>query len=143
VILREYWIARTLPRLGTPVLALLLVLAALALEKAGAQSASLDGAWRGGGSLTFASGEREAVQCRARFSRSSQTSYFVTATCASASGRATQTATLKHVGGNNYRGSFQNAEYGVSGTISVVISGNRQTVHLHSEAGSARLELHR
>jgi len=141
VTLQEYWIARAQQQLGTLLFAL--ILAALALDNVGAQSASLDGSWSGGGSVTFASGEREAVRCRARYSRSSQTSYFVTATCATASGRATQTAMLRHVGANNYRGNFHNSEYGVSGTISVVVSGNRQSVRLNSEAGSGQLELRR
>ena len=139
--LHKYWIARTQPQFITLLFAL--VLAALALNNVGAQSASLDGSWSGGGSVTFASGEREAARCRVQYSRSSQTSYFVTATCATASGRATQTAVLRHVGGNSYRGSFHNSEYGVSGSISVVVSGNRQSVRLNSEAGSASLELRR
>ena len=139
--LHKYWIARTQRQFTT--LLFSLVLAALALDNVGAQSASLDGSWSGGGSVTFASGEREAARCRAQYHRSSPTSYFVTATCATASGRATQTATLRHVGGNSYRGSFHNSEYGVSGTISVVVSGNRQSVRLNSEAGSASLEFRR
>jgi hypothetical protein len=141
VTIQKYWIARTQQQLRTLVFAL--VLAAPALDIVGAQSASLDGSWSGGGSVTFASGEREAARCRVQYSRASQTSYFVTATCATASGRATQTATLRQVGANNYRGNFHNSEYWVSGTISVVVSGNRQTVRLNSEAGSASLELRR
>ena len=139
--LQKYRITRTQPQFRTLVLSL--ALAVLALDDGGAQSVGLDGSWSGGGSVTFASGEREAVRCRAQYSRSSQTSYFVTATCATAAGRATQTATLRHVGANNYGGNFHNSEYGVSGTISVVVSGNRQTVRLNSEAGTGRLELHR
>jgi hypothetical protein len=50
---------------------------------------------------------------------------------------------LRQVGAHTYRGSFHNSEYGVSGAISVVVSGNRQTVHLNSEAGTGRLELRR
>jgi len=141
VVVQKYWIARAQQKLGT--LVLLLVLAVQAVDNVGAQSASLGGSWSGGGSVTFASGERETVRCRAQYSRSSQTSYFVTATCATASGRATQTATLRHVGANNYLGNFHNSEYGVSGTISVVVSGNNQTVRLNSEAGTGRLELRR
>ena len=49
----------------------------------------------------------------------------------------------RHVGANNYLGNFHNSEYGVSGTISVVVSGNSQTVRLNSEAGTGRLELRR
>jgi hypothetical protein len=141
VTFQKYWIARTQPQIKELVLSL--VLAALAVDNVGAQSASLVGSWSGGGSVTFASGEREAARCRVQYSRSSQTSYFVTATCATVSGRATQTAALRQVGANNYRGTFHNSEYGASGTISVAVSGNRQSVRLNSEAGTASLELRR
>jgi hypothetical protein len=131
-------------RLMCRTLVLSLVLGSLTLRDAtSAQSASLDGSWSGGGSLTFNSGARESARCRARYSRTSETSYVLTATCATQSGRATQTATLRYVGGNNYRGSFQNSEYGVSATISVAVSGNRQTVWLNSDAGTASFELRR
>lgn len=121
-----------------------LLLTSLALPSLGmAQSASLDGSWSGSGSVSFASGEREAARCRAQYSRASSTSYLLRATCATPSGRATQTATLRHVGGNNYQGSFHNSEYDVSGTISVVVGGNRQTVRLNSDAGTATFQLRR
>jgi hypothetical protein len=138
---QRYWTARTQPQFIMLVLSL--VLAVLIVDSVGAQSVSLDGSWSGVGSVTFASGEREAVQCRAQYSRSSQTAYLVISTCATASGRATQTATLRHVGANNYRGNFTNDEYGVSGTISVAVNGNRQTVRLNSQAVTGRLELRR
>jgi hypothetical protein len=141
VTLQKYRVTRRQPQFSTLVLSL--VLAVLALDNGGAQSAGLDGSWSGGGSVTFASGQREAVRCRAQYSRSSQSSYFVTATCATASGRATQTATLRHVGGNTYRGNFHNSEYGISGAISVVVSGNRQAIRLNSDTGTASLELRR
>ena len=59
---QKYWIARTQPQVKALVLSL--VLATLAVNNVGAQSASLDGSWNGGGSVTFASGEREAARCR-------------------------------------------------------------------------------
>lgn len=123
-----------------------LVLSLVAFAPSGsssAQPASLDGSWSGGGSVSFGSGAREAARCRAQYRRTSQASYVLTATCATQSGRATQTATLRYVGGNNYQGSFHNSEYGVSGTISVAVNGNRQTVRLNSDAGSASFELRR
>jgi hypothetical protein len=108
-----------------------------------AQPVSLEGSWRGGGSVAFASGQRERAECRAHYHRASSTSYTVTATCATPSGRATQTATVRHVGGNAYQGRFHNSEYDVSGTIYVTVGGNRQSVRLTSESGSASFELRR
>jgi hypothetical protein len=134
-----------------PVLmALVAGLAAAPLETAAqsaaqsvAQSAGLEGSWHGSGSVAFASGQRERAQCRAQYRRATGNAYTVTATCATPSGRATQTATVRRVGGNSYQGQFHNSEYNVTGTISVTASGNRQSVRLTSESGSASLELRR
>jgi hypothetical protein len=129
-------------RIGALVLPLLM--AGLATpHQAAAQSAGLEGSWHGGGSVAFASGQQERAQCRAQYRRASANAYTVTATCATPSGRATQTATLRQVGGNSYQGQFRNAEYDVSGTISVTVSGNRQSVRLTGDGGSAAFELRR
>jgi hypothetical protein len=120
-----------------------LMLALAAAPEAAPQSGGLEGSWRGGGSVSFASGQAERAQCRAQYRRTSAVSYTVTATCATPSGRATQTATLRQVGGNTYQGRFHNSEYDVSGTIFVTVSGNRQSVRLMGDAGSASFELRR
>lgn len=124
-----------------PVIALLAGL--VFSDRAVAQTAGLEGSWRGGGSVSFASGQRERAQCRARYRRASGNSYTLTATCATASGRATQTAVVRQVGGNSYQGTFHNSEYNVSGTIFITVAGNRQTVRLTGDAGSASLDLRR
>jgi hypothetical protein len=108
-----------------------------------AMAQSLEGSWSGGGSVAFATGQHERARCRAQYRRVSATSYAVTATCATPSGRATQTATVRKVGGNTYQGTFHNSEYNVSGTIQVTVGGNRQSVRLTSESGSASLDLRR
>jgi hypothetical protein len=112
-------------------------------DPASAQSAGLEGSWRGGGSVAFASGQSERAECRAHYSRTSGSSYTVTATCATPGGRATQTAILRRLGGNTYSGQFHNSEYNVSGTIHVTVSGNRQSVRLNGDGGSAAFELRR
>jgi hypothetical protein len=135
---------RRLRRPRIAAVALPLLLAGLMIShEAAAQSAGLEGSWRGGGSVAFGSGQQERAQCRAQYRRASARAYTVTATCATPSGRATQTATLHQIGGNTYRGQFHNAEYDVSGTIYVTVSGNRQSVRLIGGAGSAALELRR
>ena len=129
-----------------PVAALALSLSMIGLaasHEAAAESASLEGSWRGGGSVAFSSGASERAQCRAQYRRASVNAYTVTATCATPSGRATQTATLRRVGDNTSQGQFRNAEYDVSGTISVTVSGNRQSVRLSGDTGSAAFELRR
>jgi hypothetical protein len=140
-----------LPAIGSVVvLGIVPVLALASPERASAQaapqraqSAGLEGSWRGGGSVAFGGGQQERAQCRAQFRRSSASSYTVTAICATASGRATQTATVRRVGGNSYRGTFHNSEYNTSGTIFITVAGNRQSVRLTGDAGSASLELRR
>ena len=130
------------PRRRAAVLAAPVLMAGLA---AGGQAMaqSLEGSWSGGGSVAFATGQHERARCRAQYRRASATSYTVTATCATPSGRATQTATVSRIDGNTYRGQFHNSEYDISGTIYVTVGGNRQSVRLTSPSGSASLELRR
>ena len=105
--------------------------------------ASLEGSWSGGGTVTFASGSKEQARCRAHFSRAGKDGYTVNATCATASGRAEQTARVRQVGNNRYSGSFYNSEYSISGVIHIVVHGASQTVQLISSSGSGVLNLSR
>jgi hypothetical protein len=107
-----------------------------------AQGTGLEGSWSGGGSVTFASGASEQARCRAHYRRSGS-GYAVNATCATASGRAAQTATLRQVGENRYSGSFYNSEYAISGVMHVIVRGSSQTVRLNSSSASAVLNLSR
>jgi hypothetical protein len=52
------------------------------------------------------------------------------ATCATASGKAAQTARVHQVGKNRYSGSFYNSDYSISGVVHIVVSGATQTVRL-------------
>ena len=104
---------------------------------------SLEGSWSGGGTVSFASGAREQARCRAHFSRAGKDSYTVNATCATASGRAAQTATVRQVCNNRYSGSFYNSDYSISGMIYIVVHGSSQTVRLTSDSGSGVLNLSR
>jgi hypothetical protein len=138
------------PRLAKgSIFVLLAALAVVELPSAGnaqaakQQTASLEGSWSGGGSVSFASGARERARCRAHYRRAGTNSYKVNATCATASGRAEQTATLRRVGENRYSGSFYNSEYAISGVIHVVVRGASQTVRLFSDSGSAIFNLTR
>jgi len=106
-------------------------------------SAGLEGSWSGGGTVSFASGSTERARCRAHYRRAGSTSYTLNATCATASGRASQTASVRQVGENKFAGSFYNSEYGISGVISIVVHGRSQTVRLRSDSGSAVISLSR
>jgi hypothetical protein len=121
--------------------------ALLAFAMTGASAAvtaqELAGSWSGGGSVSFLSGKSERAKCRASFSKSSATTYSMRATCATPSGRVTQSASLSKSGANRYRGDFHNLEYDTSGTIRVVVSGNVASVGISASKGSASLTLHR
>ena len=105
---------------------------------------ALEGSWSGGGEVAYAAtGSRERARCRAHYTRRSKDSYSMNATCATASGKAAQTATVHRVGENRYRGNFHNPDYDISGTIFVVVNGNSQSVRLTSTSGSALFRLSR
>ena len=125
------------------VLALALLLTLNVPHGSNAQTASLEGAWSGAGTVSFGSGAKEQTRCRAHYARRSNASYFVRATCATASGRAAQTAILRRASQNSYRGRFYNSEYDISGIIHVVLRGNSQSVRLTSRSGSAFIQLSR
>lgn len=110
---------------------------------ASAQGAGLEGSWSGGGTVRFASGGEEQARCRAHYSRRSKAVYVLRATCATASGKAAQSATLQKVGNNRYSGTFYNSEYDISGRIYVVLRGSSQSVLLTSAGGSASIRLSR
>ena len=125
------------------------VMMLVALATAGSVSSksesggTLAGSWSGGGWMSFASGNKERARCNAHYSRAGGSSYELNASCATASGKASQTATVHQTGPNRFSGSFHNAEYNVSGTIHVVVQGNSQSVSLHGESASGSLTLSR
>ena len=112
-------------------------------SKKASAAGTLEGSWSGGGTVSFASGARERASCRARYSRAGKNSYTVNATCATASGRAAQIASVRQVGENRYSGSFYNSEYGISSVMHVVVRGTNQTVRLISDSASAVINLSR
>jgi hypothetical protein len=106
-------------------------------DTASAQAPTLTGNWSGTGTVVFPSGEKERARCRVRYSQSSTTRYTATAVCATSSTRVEQTATLRRVGVSRFVGTFYNSEYGVSGSISVVMKGRSQTISLRGENGAS------
>ncbi len=107
-----------------------------------AEPGGLSGSWSGGGWVSFASGSKEKARCHARYSGGGG-SYTLMATCATASGKASQTATIYKVSGSAYRGSFVNSQYNVRGSIRVVVHGSSQSVSLSGDGASAQLSLSR
>jgi hypothetical protein len=105
--------------------------------------ADLAGTWSGGGPVSFASGSKERAKCRATFSKSSQSSYQLSGSCATQSGKVTQTAEVFKTTANRYRGNFHNPEFDINGTISIVVNGRSMSATLTSSSGSGVLSLSR
>lgn len=128
----------SLPR----IVALLYAIAPVVAVANTADAQSLSGGWSGGGNVFY--GEtRERASCRARFSKTGSASYSMSASCATPSGRVDQSATLHSVGGNRFAGSFENSQFGVSGSISIAVSGSSMSVSLTSGSGGGSMKLHR
>ena len=101
------------------------------------QQARLDGSWSGSGRVTLPSGATENARCRATFRRQSGNTFGMSAQCATASVRVAQTAALARVGTNRFAGDFYNAEYAMSGTITITVHGNKLNASLSGGGGSA------
>ncbi len=69
--------------------------------------------------------------------RQSDNTFGMSALCATASVRVAQTAELARVGANRFTGEFYNAEYAVSGTITITVHGNKLSASLSGGGGSA------
>lgn len=120
--------------------------AALALNCAGlsaarAESAPLVGSWSGTGSIAFASGSKERARCRVYYAKTGETSYRMSATCATASAKVDQSAMLTRTGARTYVGRFFNDQYNTGGSIRITVSGRSQSVRLSGEAGTASFSL--
>ena len=114
-----------------------------AMAKTTPDTGSLAGSWSGGGWVSFASGNKEKARCHANYSRAGGDAYSLSATCATSSGKASQTATVYKVSEGRYRGSFFNSDFNVHGTIRVAVHGNSQDVSLSGDGASAGLSLSR
>jgi len=119
----------------------LAVFAALVLGAEAASAADLEGTWSGGGTITFASGDKERARCKASFERISARQFNVNASCATASVRVDQTARIQQVGDNTYAGRFTNTDYNLTGDIRLTVNGRNQTVQLSSGATTGTLSL--
>jgi hypothetical protein len=106
-----------------------------------AESVVLVGTWAGNGDINFASGSKEKARCRAHFAKTGESSYEMSASCATSSAKVDQTAELTRVGANTYVGSFFNQQYNTGGSIRITTSGRTGSVSLSGEAGTAFFRL--
>jgi hypothetical protein len=116
-------------------------LSCASVNAARAESGSLIGSWSGSGSIAFASGSKEKARCRAHFAKTGETSYEMSATCATASAKVDQSASLTRTGANSYAGRFFNEQYNTGGSIRITVSGGSSSVRLSGESGTAYFSL--
>ena len=128
---------------GLSLLPLTVFIVTGAIAKTTPDSGSLAGSWSGGGWVSFSSGNKERARCHANYSRAGGDAYSLSATCATSSGKASQTATVYKVSEGRYRGSFFNSDFNVHGTIRVAVHGSSQDVSLSGDGASAALSLSR
>lgn len=136
----ELWSAHRASALGVT-LAAALGLSLASFSAAHAESAVLVGTWAGNGSINFASGSKESARCRAHFSKTGESSYEMSASCATASAKVDQSAQLTKTGSNSYVGRFFNEQYNTGGSIRITVSGRTGNVSLSGEAGKAYFSL--
>lgn len=108
-----------------------------------AEQASLEGTWSGGGTVILPTGDRERARCRATFHRKSASLFGMNAVCATSSTRVAQTAELSRTSANRFSGEFYNADFAISGSISVTVRGNSLIATLSGGGGSAHFTLSR
>lgn len=129
---------RSAKRVALPVLALL----AMVGGQTPAAAQDIAGTWSGSGTVVFPSGEKEKARCRATF-RTSGNGAVMNATCATPSARVQQVATVDRVAPGRYRGEFRNDEFGITGSIRIVVSGNSLMASLDGGGGTAEFRLSR
>ncbi len=127
-------------RAGLVLLALVMPLLSMASV---ARAADISGSWSGGGTVVLASGAKEKARCRASFQPAGGSTFAMSATCATASAKVSQTAILSKYNARRYGGMFHNPEFNVTGKIRISVAGNAMTANLSGSQGRATLSLRR
>lgn len=129
---------------GSQLLASLAVAALLgagSISAARAEANELAGSWSGSGRIVLPSGDTERARCRASFRKQGGKSYSMSATCTTPSVTVAQTARVSRVSDTGFSGSFNNAEFGISGSISITVRGSRLTASLSGGGSSGTINL--
>jgi hypothetical protein len=100
------------------------------------EPANLDGSWTGHGHVRFPSGATENAQCSASFKRYGSMSFEIEAHCATASGKVDQTAIVKQVADKKFTGNFKNTDFGITGSIDIIVDGTTLQAALAGDNGA-------
>lgn len=108
-----------------------------------ALAASISGTWSGNGTVNLNTGEKEVVRCRIRYEEGSGNTFVLHVTCAHSNGTFQQSGRVVQLSANSYSGRLYSDQYDVSGDVTIIVSGNRQTITAKSAKGTAYLVLTR
>ena len=139
------WTGIFFDRIAFPAATAVVSLAAalVPLQAQAADTVSISGNWAGSGVVQLQAGNKERVSCRVKYGRIAGQNFSVSARCATSGTRVDQTGQLKRISANRYIGNIRNSQFNVSARVVVTVSGQRQTVAITSEHGSANLNLRR
>jgi hypothetical protein len=121
------------------ILIAVIALSTLLMGAKAAPRSSLEGYWKGSGTISAKSGT-DRVLCRASVRRSGGASFSFSATCTTESGRYQLSGTVRSAGGGRYSGTVQAGGKG-GGRVQISQSGKRASVTATGGGGSARLSL--
>ena len=116
-----------------------IALSALLVAAKAVPTSSLEGYWKGSGTIRAKSGT-DNVRCRVRVKKSGGATFSFSATCATESGRYELSGQVRGTGGR-YTGTVQAGNAKGGGRIQLSQSGRRLSVTASGSGGSARLSL--
>lgn len=105
-----------------------------------APPSSLEGYWKGPGTISAKSGT-DRVLCRVRCKRSGGASFSFSAICTTEAGRYELSGQVTSAGGGRYIGTVHAGDSKQGGRVQISQSGKRLSVTASGSGGSARLTL--
>ena len=119
---------------------LLLMLTCVAPSTLAVAVTSIEGSWIGSGTVSRGANV-DRVQCRVRYTKSSEKTYATSSVCTTENGRYEISGHVTNIGGNRYQGTVTSGNE--TGRVIMVLRGDQQSVTVTSPSGSAKLTLSR
>ena len=119
---------------------LLLMLTYVAPSTLAVAVTSIEGSWIGSGTVSRGANV-DRVQCRVRYTKSSENSYATSSVCTTENGRYEISGHVTKIGDNRYQGTVTSGNE--TGRVIMVHRGDRQSVTVTSPSGSAKVTLSR
>src|SRR6476620_10938603 len=113
-----------------------LMLTCVELSTSSVAVTSIALSWNGSGTVSRGANV-ERVQCRVRYTKSSEKTYATSSVCTTEKGRYEISGHVTNIGGNRYQGTVTSGNE--TGRVIMVHRGNRQSVTVTSLAAQLRL----